>query len=142
MIHRNKLILQSRAAMFEKKEHHRAIQTNLFTCADYVALHLMVNAVTYTMAAALIVGVYLMYQIESLSITISLNDLRYMLLSIGEIYLIGLGIFLVITLVVSLIRYNKAAAKCREYRSVLRRLEACSERWRRAEAKKAEGRSN
>ena len=137
MIHRNKLIRQSRAAMFEKKEHHKAMQTNLFTCADYVTIHLMVSAVTYTLAAALIVGIYFLYQIELLSIEISLNDLKLILLKIGEVYFIGLGIFLVISLIVSLVRYSRAAKKCREYRSVLRRLEACSERWHRAEAKKA-----
>ena len=137
MIHRNKLILQSRAAFFEKKEHHGVMQTNLFTCADYVGMHLMINAVTYTMAAALLVGVYFLYQIELLSIEISLNDLKLMLLQIGEYYLIGLGVFLVITLAVSLVRYNRAIKKCREYRSILRRLEACSERWHRVEAKKA-----
>ena len=122
MIRPNKVKTMTRAAMFEKKEARGALAVNRFFRSDYVIYGMIKSAISLTIAFALAVGMWVIYHAEELMTEKSVADL-FALAKLGVfMYVAALVVFLLISLVVYVVRYQKAQNRLKEYRSHLRKL--------------------
>ena len=122
MIRANKVKTMTRAAMFEKKEARGALAVNRFFRGDYVIYGMIKSAISITIAFALAVGMWVIYHAEELMTEKSVADL----FALGKqgviLYIVTLIVFLLISLVVFCVRYQRAQKRLKGYRSNLRRL--------------------
>ena len=122
MIRANKVKTMTRAAMFEKKEARGALAVNRFFQGDYVIYGMIKSAISITVAFALAVGMWVIYHAEELMTEKSVADL----FALGKqgvfMYVAVLVFFLLISLAVYCVRYQKAQHKLKGYRSQLRKL--------------------
>lgn len=122
MIRPNKVKTMTRAAIFEKKEARGALAINRFFRVDYVVYGMIKSAISLTIAFALAVGMWVIYHAEELMTEKSVADL----FALGKqgviLYVAALVLFLLISLVVYCVRYQRAQKRLKGYRSQLRKL--------------------
>lgn len=122
MIRANKVKTMTRAAMFENKEARGALAVNRFFRGDYVIYGMIKSAISITIAFALAVGMWVIYHAEELMTEKSVADLFALGKQCVFMYAAVLILFLLISLAVYCVRYQKAQHKLKGYRSQLRKL--------------------
>lgn len=122
MIQKNKVRTMTRAAIFEQEEQRGAMYTTSFFCMDYIVYGLIKSAISVTFAALLVFVAWGLYHSEELMTEKSVSELLHIGIQVLKMYGVALAVFLVISLIVSLIRYSKATRKMKEYRTSLRKL--------------------
>ena len=122
MIRVNKVKTMTRAAMFEKKEARGALVINRFFRSDYVIYGMIKSAISLTIAFCLAVGMWVIYHAEELMTEKSVADL----FALGKqgviLYVAALVAFLLVSLIVYCVRYQKAQKRLKGYRGHLRKL--------------------
>ena len=122
MIHANKVKTMTKAAIFEKKEARGALAINHFFQWDYVVYGMIKSAISITVAFALAVGMWVIYHAEELMTEKSVADLFALGKHGAILYVVTLIVFLLISLAVYCVRYQRAQKRLKGYRSNLRRL--------------------
>ncbi len=122
MIRANKVKTMTRAAIFEKREERGALAVNRFFRGDYVIYGMIKSAISLTIAFFLAVGMWVIYHAEELMTEKSVADLFALGKQGVMLYVMALVAFLVISLVVYCVRYEKAQKRLKGYRGHLRKL--------------------
>ena len=122
MIRANKVKTMTRAAIFEKREARGALAINRFFRNDYVVYGLIKSAISLTIAFGLAVGMWVIYHAEELMTEKSVEDLFELGKQGVILYVAALVLFLLISLIVYFVRYQKAQNRLTGYRSQLRKL--------------------
>ena len=122
MINEERVRLMTRMAAYEQGElrNHRPIVG--FFRSDYISLQLVKTVISTTIAYAVLVGLYIMYDFELFMKEIYQMDLLQFIKAMIILYLIMLGVFMLITYVVSLYRYNLSLQSTRLYYANLKKL--------------------
>lgn len=128
MLNEKKIILQTKAALFEKKEERRSLRINRFTKSDYVSFHMVQNAVCVTAAYVACLAWYVLYRAEMLSNAFNLDEFKLLLYKVIVLYLVVLALFMLISLLYYTRRYDRARKKCKEYRGILKKLKMLQDR--------------
>ncbi len=122
MVDKDRLYRMIALARFEKKNEDKALRINKTYEQDFVSYALIRNFFLTTIAFALLLVVFVMYNMDFwLS---NLNNLNFQPLLIALIlgYLIMLGIYSVIAFTIARLRYTRAANSVRQYTHELDRL--------------------
>ena len=122
MVDNEKLYRMINLARFEKKNEDKALRINKSYEQDFVSYALIRNFFLTTIAFALGLVVFVMYNMDFwLS---NLNNLNFqpLLITLVLAYLITLGIYTVIAFTIARLRYTRAANSVREYNRELDKL--------------------
>ena len=123
MLNEARVKLMTRMAAFEVGEGKRSMAIGTYFRSDYIAKE--IKSIIYgTIAFGLILGVYLVYEFE----TFMANLYEIDWLAFGKMlltrYLIGIGVYSLITYIVYVVRYSRARRNLQIYYNNLRRLKA------------------
>ena len=122
MINEERVKLMTRMAAYEQGELRKHKPVVGFFRSDYISLQLVKATISTTLAYAILVGLYLMYDFEVFMKDIYQMDLFQFIKTAIIFYLVMLGIFMLITYVVSLYQYNRSLQSTRLYYANLKKL--------------------
>lgn len=123
MLNEEKIRLMTGIAMFEKKAGKEILPASRYFKSDYVGSHMIRSFITYTIACALCLALWVLYHIESIMSTMDLTVLLASAKHIGVCYAAGLLIYLFLTCWICSRRYETASKRMKVYQAKLRRLE-------------------
>lgn len=122
MVNEERIKLMTRMAAYEKEEYKKNKAIVSFFRSDYISMQMIKSVVASTIAFAIIFGLYVLYDFELFMKDIYKMDLFDFAKSVIIVYLIFMGIITIITFIVSLYHYNKAAQSMKLYYSNLRKM--------------------
>ena len=123
MLNEEKIRLMTGIAMYEKKAEKEIFPVTRYFKSDYIGSHMMRSFLVYTFTCVCIIGVWVLYQIEDILNTMDISVLLDSAKYIGLLYVSGLLLYWLITIVVYSKRYDKASKSMKIYQAKLRRLE-------------------
>lgn len=123
MLNEEKIRLMTGIAMYEKKANKDIFPVTRFFKSDYVGSRMIRSFLMYTFTCVIILGMWILYQIEDILNTMDLTVLLSSAKTIGVLYIAGLAIYLLITYMVYSKRYETANKSMKIYQAKLRRLE-------------------
>jgi len=126
MLNEEKIVLMTKLASYEKREGKESMAIGRYFRGDYVSLHLLKSVILATIAYAVGVGIYLLYNIEDLLEQIYSLDFAYMARNFISIYVIFVVAYCCLTYIVFTHRYIKAKKSIRRYQHNLKKLSAMS----------------
>ena len=109
--------------MYEKQAEKDVFPVTRYFKSDYIGSHLIRSFITYTFTCLMFVAIWILYQIEDIFNSMDISILLFSAKYIGILYLIGLVLYLLVTLIVYSKRYNMASKSLKVYQAKLRRLE-------------------
>ncbi|MCI5585263.1 MAG: hypothetical protein MR383_06905 [Lachnospiraceae bacterium] len=122
MINEERVKLMTRMAAYEQGEFRKHKPVVGFFRSDYISLQLVKAMISTTLAYAILVGLYIMYDFEVFMKDIYQMDLFQFIKTAIIFYLVMLGVFMLITYVVSLYQYNRSLQSTRLYYANLKKL--------------------
>lgn len=122
MVNEKRVKLMTRMAAYEDGEFRRNKAVIGFFRSDYISLQMVKTVIATTIAYAILVGLYVMYDFEAFMKEIYQMDLFQFVKTVIVLYLVMLSIFILITYVVSLYRYNRCLQSTRLYYGNLKKL--------------------
>ena len=123
MLNEDKIRLMTGIAMYEKQAEKDVFPVTRYFKSDYIGSHLIRSFITYTFTCLMFVAIWILYQIEDIFNSMDISILLFSAKYIGILYLIGLVLYLLVTLIVYSKRYNMASKSLKVYQAKLRRLE-------------------
>ena len=125
---KQRLLDMTEMAIYEKREGRTDEQVDAYFKSDYLSAELLKSFLAATIVFLMLIGVYCLYHFEELMLTIYSLDLKLLIRQILTRYFLFLAVFLVITLIVYVRRYNHTRRNLREYYRNLKELSAGYER--------------
>lgn len=122
MIHEDKVKLMTRLAAYEQGEFRGHKPIVGFFRSDYISLQMVKTVIYTTLAYGVMLGMYVLYDVEVFIQEIYHMDIPGFIKNVVILYLVLMGIFLLITYVVYLYRYNLSIQKTRLYYANLKKL--------------------
>ena len=122
MVNEDRIKLVTRMAAYEKEEHKKNKTIVSFFRSDYISMQMLKSIISTTIAFAIMFGLYVLYDFEVFMKEIYQMDMFEFAKSVIIIYVIFVGIFSVITYVVSLYQYNRALQSIKLYYANLKKL--------------------
>ena len=122
MVNEDRIKLMTRMAAYEKEEHKKNKTIVSFFRSDYISMQMLKSIISTTIAFAIMFGLYVLYDFEVFMKEIYQMDMFEFAKSVIIIYVIFVGIFSVITYVVSLYQYNRALQSTKLYYTNLKKL--------------------
>ncbi len=123
MLNEEKLKLMTGIAMFEKREGKKIFPVSRYFRSDYISSHVLRSFFSYSICYCLCLVIWALYNISRLLNSIDLDEV----IAIGKwgaaLYLAGLIIYLVITVIVYNRRYSYAKRGMKIYLTKMKRLE-------------------
>ena len=118
----------TRASIYEKREGKTDLARNEYFFGDYVRTHLLENGVCVTIAYVLLVGLFVVYNIEDIFVMATNMQLMTLLKEILLIYIILLVIYTGIGILLYAWRYQTSQKRVKKYYRMLRHIDKCGER--------------
>lgn len=122
MVNEDRIKLMTRMAAYEKEEHKKNKTIVSFFRSDYISMQMLKSIISTTIAFLIMLGLYVLYDFEVFMKEIYKMDMFEFAKNVIIIYLIFVGIFSVITYVVSLYQYNRALQSTRLYYANLKKM--------------------
>lgn len=123
MLNEEKIKLMTGISMFEKREGRRISVVNRFFRSDYIGQYVLRSFLGYTFSWLLGTGLAVLYKAEDILGTMNFGELRGDLTLYVAAYLVGLAVYLLITVAVYWRRYEHARRGMKVYTAKLKRLE-------------------
>ena len=123
MIDKEKVILMTKLAAFEKNEGKKNMNIVNYFRSDYIGFQVLKAIIAATLSYALVLSVYVFYHFEDLMADIYKMDLLATGKSLIIMYLCLAGGYVVIAYMVYTYRYYKAKRNLKDYYVGLRKLE-------------------
>ena len=118
-----KIMLMTRVASFEQEEGRKAMRICNFFRSDYVILNVVKSAVSSTIAFALLLALYIYYNIDSLLQEVYSMDLIKTGRSVLTYYIAFVGVSALISYVVFSFRYDRAKKSLKNMNAALKKLD-------------------
>lgn len=128
MISEQRVKLMTRLAAYEKKEGKKNEEIGSYFKDDYIGLQMLKSVICATVAFALLVGLYVLYDSELFVSDIYKIDLMDYAKKLIFYYLGFTGIYSVASYVIYSIRYRKAKKRLKVYFNNLKRLQILCQR--------------
>ncbi len=123
MINEDKLKLMTSIALFEKREgRHLKAARNYFR-SDYISRCLLRSFIGYTLCWLMVAALSIVCRAEDFLAILSLAEMESYITEYAAGYLIGLAVYMILTLIVSYKQYSHSARVMRIYLARLKRLE-------------------
>ncbi len=110
-------------AMFEQVDGKEDLAISRFFRGDYIGLGLLKNILLMTIAYVIVVGIYVLYNFETLAVEFSTLNLQPLFWGLLIIYLLVVGIFSVLVFVIRKLRYERAVRRILQYQKKLKELD-------------------
>ena len=123
MLNEDKIRLMTGIAMYEKQAEKDVFPVTRYFKSDYIGSHVVRSFITYTFTCLLFIAMWILYQIEDIFNTMDFSILLSSAKYIGILYLVGLAVYLLITMIVYSKRYDMASKSLKIYQAKLRRLD-------------------
>jgi len=123
MLNEERIKLMTSIGMFEKEEGKRIAPAGSYFKSDYIGRHMRRSFVGFTFCWMLGTGLVVLYKAEDILASLDFSRIQGMLGWYVWAYLAGLVIYLVITCIVYLERYEYASRGMKVYVAKLKRLE-------------------
>lgn len=130
MISEQRVKLMTRLAAYEQSEGKKNEEIGSYFKDDYISLQILKSVISATIAFALIVVLYVLYDSEVFMMDIYKIDLMEYAKKFIIYYLCFTGAYVVISYVVYTIRYRKAKRRLKVYFNNLKRLQILYQRER------------
>ncbi|MCR5223164.1 MAG: hypothetical protein K6D90_09910 [Lachnospiraceae bacterium] len=122
MLNNEKIRLMTRMASFDEVEGKRDIAVNGYFRGDYICFQVVMSAIYGTIAFAVVVALYLLYNLESFLADFYKMDLMAFAKDWLTRYFIVLLIYLVISYFVYAFRFSRSKRRIRAYQQQLKQL--------------------
>lgn len=122
MLDESRIRLMTRMASYEENEGKKTIPIAQYFRGDYVSYNVVKTVISATVSFVVITIAYIYYHMETMLSDIYKFDMAAMGKSLLMIYLVVVGIYFLIALVVYSIRYDKAKRSLNNYYQALRKL--------------------
>lgn len=122
MLNEDKIKLMTSIALFEKREGKRMESANQYFKSDYIGRHMLRSFFGYTFCSLLILMVWVLYSLERILNSMSVDELFAIGKQLAVYYAGGLLVYLFITYVVYAKRYSYAVRLQKVYVARLKRL--------------------
>lgn len=127
MVNEEKVLRMTKMASYEAKEGKKDKAVAGYFRGDYIGMQIMISFLVITMALLVVLGIYLCLNFEAVMAGIYSMDLVATGKKLLWIYLAALAVYLVMTYVVYLIRYEKAKKHLRVFLEYLNCLDDTEE---------------
>ena len=123
MLSEEKIKIMTNLAMFEKKEGNRIFPVNRYFKSDYISSKLLRSFFSYTLSFLLGIVLWVLCDIEKWLNVMWIESLIELGMKVGAIYLVGLVVYLIISLCIYARRYDYASRGMKVYMAKLKRLD-------------------
>ena len=122
MINEKKVILMTKLASYEEKQGQKIRKVHSYYRGDYVVVQIFKSFIAVTIAFAIIFGLYVLYDFDIFMQDIYKIDLLSFAKNVLTYYLVALGVYAFITLVISTIKYYQVRRSLNIYYKNLNKL--------------------
>ena len=123
MLNEDKIKLMNEIAMFEKRGDKNIFPVNRYFRSDFISSKMMRSFLSYTVCYILCMMIWILYNMEQILNTVNLDVLTVVGRKAVLLYIVGLVIYQLITIVVYRRRYEYARRGMKVYLAKLKRLE-------------------
>lgn len=132
MLNEEKIRLMTELALFEKKHSSEMKTVNQYFKNDYISRSLIRGFVSYTLCSILLFGMWILFNVEVVLSSIGMEELKGLAFRGGALYLGGLFLYAMLTILVYGKRYDREEQMNRIYIVKLKHLDKRYEIHRRA----------
>lgn len=122
MIKKERVILMTKLASYEENEGKKANKISRYFRGDYISVHLLKSWVCMTMVYALLVGLSILYDLESFMENLYRMDYLSFAEKIIKGYVVVTAVYLVAVYIAYAYRYRKARKSLKRYSQNLKKL--------------------
>lgn len=122
MLNKDKIILMTKLAVYEKGEGKKEIPMSKYYQNDYVGIHMLGTFITTTIALLLIAVLYVMRDAEGFLSSLTSLNLKSVLFLLGLIYMGSAVLYLLVSWLFYRHRFKKNRVKLNEYHGNLKKL--------------------
>ncbi|MBR3510021.1 MAG: hypothetical protein IKO03_14775 [Lachnospiraceae bacterium] len=122
MINEKKVILMTKLASYEEKQGQKIRKVHSYYRGDYVVVQIFKSFLAVTVAFAIVFGLYVLYDFDVFMQDIYKIDLLSFAKNVLTYYLVALGAYALITLVISTIKYYQVRRSLNIYYKNLNKL--------------------
>lgn len=119
VLNEKKLQIMSRLASYEKKEHQKDFKRAKYYKSDYIRYNLLKTIVSVTIGYVLILGLIAFYNLEFLISNAVILDYNEMIGKALTIYILLLVIYIVGTIIIYSLKYDKSHRLVGKYYKML-----------------------
>ena len=130
MISEQRVKLMTRLAAYEQREGKKNEEIGSYFRGDYISFHILKSALSATIAFALIVALFVLYDSELFLSDIYKIDILDYVKKLVLYYVAFTGVYVLISYVIYAIRYRKAKKRLKVYFNNLKRLQILYQRER------------
>ena len=123
MLNEDKIKLMTELALFEKKHASQMKTVNQYFKSDYISRNLLRGFISYTLCSILLFGMWILFNIEVVLSSIGMDELKGLAFRGGALYLGGLFLYVVLTIIVYGGRYEYEEKMNRIYIAKLKHLD-------------------
>ena len=122
MLNEKKIRLMTKLAMFEEKEGKKELKIDKFYKIDYIRSEIFKTILCTTIGYLLILLTILVYKSEYIMQRLTTLNYRRIALYTLVIYILLLVVYVMITTIISFLRYDAAKKKMKKYKKNLKTL--------------------
>ncbi len=123
MLNEDKIKLMTELALFEKKHASNMKTVSQYFKNDYISRSLIRGFVSYTLCSILLFGMWILFNVEVVLNSAGMDELKGLAFRGGILYLGGLFLYVVLTVVIYGERYDYAEKMKRIYLVKLKHLD-------------------
>ncbi len=123
MLNANKIRWMTRASIYEKEEGREDLARNTFFASDYVRFCLLRNFICVTLAAIMILMIYLLCRVEYVMTLAAEMNLGPFVRQVLTIYLVTVVVYTLIGAVIYSVQYVRSKERVRKYYRMLKLIE-------------------
>lgn len=124
MVNEEKVILMTRASLFEEKERKKKLKTMNYFRHDYISVQILIGWLFSTISFLLCVGLWVVINMEYLLNNIHKMDLKGLGMTILFFYVLTLAVYTCMLYGVYAYRYHMAKTGVGEYAHTLHKISA------------------
>ena len=123
MLNEDKIKLMTELALFEKKHASQMKTVNQYFKSDYISRSLIRGFVSYTLCSILLFGMWILFNVEVVLSSIGMDELKGLAFRGGALYLGGLFLYVMLTIIIYGDRYDYEEKMNRIYLVKLKHLD-------------------
>ena len=100
MLNEDKIKVMTELALFEKKHASQMKTVNQYFKSDYISRNLLRGFISYTLCSILLFGMWVLFNVEVVLSSIGMDELKGLAFRGGALYLGGLFLYVVLTIIV------------------------------------------
>lgn len=128
MVNEEKVRLMTKLAIYEDGEGKRNLPLASYYRSDYISAQMIKSFIWGTIAFCGAMGIWFIYEMEVLMNQVMAMDMKEFAFSLFIKYLIFLAVYLVITYVVSSLRYTASRKSLKKYAILLKKVSTMQQR--------------